>query len=126
MKHNATEPRTTGREPMHAAYVLLVITFAALYCPNAQAQYTESVIYTFAGGSDGGHPVSGLVFDSAMANLYGVTHYGGKHAAGRAYKLTPPTGGGGGPGQKPYCMTFARLLFSPKSLANSENTLTGG
>ena len=36
----------------------------------------ETVLYSFAGGSDGGNPHAGLVRDSA-GNLYGTTAYGG-------------------------------------------------
>jgi uncharacterized repeat protein (TIGR03803 family) len=43
--------------------------------PGSQG-WTESVSYTFTGGSDGGAPASTLIFDSA-GNLYGTTRYGG-------------------------------------------------
>ena len=38
---------------------------------------TESVVYSFAGGADGSHPVGGLVRDTKTGNLYGTTVYGG-------------------------------------------------
>jgi len=44
--------------------------------------WTETVLWNFAGGSDGSNPQSGVIFDSA-GNLYG-TNYGGT-----AYELTP-------------------------------------
>jgi uncharacterized repeat protein (TIGR03803 family) len=40
------------------------------------AVWTESVLYSFAGGSDGQEPAAGLVMDSSGA-LYGTTYYGG-------------------------------------------------
>jgi uncharacterized repeat protein (TIGR03803 family) len=38
--------------------------------------WTETVLYNFSGGSDGGYPIAGVVFDRA-GNLYGTTLYGG-------------------------------------------------
>jgi uncharacterized repeat protein (TIGR03803 family) len=61
-------------------------------------QWTESVIYSFQGGTaDGEYPGSaGVVFDG-LGNLYGVTYEGGSggqeygfNSTGVAYKLTPP------------------------------------
>ena len=40
----------------------------------------ETVLYSFAGGSDGANPHAGLVRDSA-GNLYGTTAYGGRVGA---------------------------------------------
>jgi uncharacterized repeat protein (TIGR03803 family) len=42
---------------------------------------TESVLYSFAGGSDGGDPYGGLVRDKA-GNFYGTTSYGGNSGYG--------------------------------------------
>jgi uncharacterized repeat protein (TIGR03803 family) len=44
--------------------------------PNSHSGWTESLIYTFKGGSDGLGPVAGLTLDSA-GNLYGTTQDGG-------------------------------------------------
>ncbi|MGA7634207.1 MAG: choice-of-anchor tandem repeat GloVer-containing protein [Terriglobales bacterium] len=49
--------------------------------------WTESVVYGFSGGSDGGEPNSGVVADS-KGNLYGVTGSGG-FGQGVAYQVTP-------------------------------------
>jgi uncharacterized repeat protein (TIGR03803 family) len=59
------------------------------------APWAFSVLYAFAGGTDGCEPeASGLVADS-LGNLYGVTPEGGKCSAGCnvgvVYKLSPPT-----------------------------------
>ena len=55
---------------------------------------TETVLYNFTGGSDGGDPYGGLIRDS-RGNLYGTTAYRGEKACaagpgcGVVYKLTP-------------------------------------
>ena len=40
--------------------------------PNGAGGYTESVLFSFTGGADGGTPQGGLLIDSA-GNLYGAT-----------------------------------------------------
>ncbi|HEX3666381.1 MAG TPA: choice-of-anchor tandem repeat GloVer-containing protein [Rhizomicrobium sp.] len=47
---------------------------------------TETVIYRFTGGDDGGLPLSGLVADRNF-NLFGTTGMGGAHTLGVVYKL---------------------------------------
>lgn len=48
---------------------------------------SESVLYSFTGGADGGSPMFGvLVFDTA-GNLYGTTSDGGVHGDGTVFKL---------------------------------------
>jgi len=44
--------------------------------PTARGSWSESVIYSFAGGADGARPQDGLVADAA-GNLYGTTPMGG-------------------------------------------------
>jgi len=44
------------------------------------------LIYSFTGGSDGGHPYAGLLRDSA-GNLYGTTKYGGAFNAGTVFRI---------------------------------------
>ena len=55
--------------------------------------WTETVLHTFSGYTDGGSPWAGLVFDTA-GNLYGTTPYGGDYYAGTVFELTPTAGGG--------------------------------
>jgi uncharacterized repeat protein (TIGR03803 family) len=71
---------------------------------------TETVLYTFAGGTDGGTPESGLVMD-AQGNLYGTTYQGGAVTCGcgTVFKVTPGgtesvlhTFTGGADGVKPH------------------------
>jgi len=49
---------------------------------------TETVLYSFAGGSDGEYPQSGLAED-AQGNLYGTTTEGGTDNLGTVFKLAP-------------------------------------
>jgi uncharacterized repeat protein (TIGR03803 family) len=63
--------------------------------PSTQGgAWTETVLYSFAGGSDGKSPVAGLVFDTA-GNLYGTTFFGGTTNAGTVFQLMPPATEGG-------------------------------
>ena len=43
--------------------------------------WTESVLYSFTGGNDGGTPYSGVILDST-GNLYGTAYYGGANTLG--------------------------------------------
>lgn len=72
--------------------------------PALGGGYTESVIYTFSGGADGGSPAAGLVADAA-GNLYGTTVFGGQGGSsectigpstgcGVVFELSPKSGGG--------------------------------
>jgi uncharacterized repeat protein (TIGR03803 family) len=54
--------------------------------------WTETVLYSFAGGADGLGPQSDLNFDQA-GNLYGTTNNGGSPGNGIVFKLTPGQGG---------------------------------
>jgi len=55
--------------------------------------WTESVIHSFTGGTDGQAPQAGVVFD-AKGNLYGATVRGGSTDTGVVFKLSPASGGG--------------------------------
>jgi len=65
--------------------------------PNVDGSWTESVLYSFTGGVDGGAPYSTLVFDGSGA-LYGTTPGGGNLSCsftgssggcGVVFKVTP-------------------------------------
>jgi uncharacterized repeat protein (TIGR03803 family) len=70
---------------------------------NSAGTWTESRLYTFTGGSDGGFPESAVIL-APSGVLYGSTFWGGTPAAcavgdypqgcGTVYQLTAPTGGG--------------------------------
>jgi hypothetical protein len=69
----------------------LVFTLAIAATQPAQAQIF-TVLHTFTGGQDGGHPVAGLTMDKA-GNLYGTAEEGGsgncngEYACGTVYRL---------------------------------------
>jgi uncharacterized repeat protein (TIGR03803 family) len=48
---------------------------------------TETVLYSFTGGTDGGTPSGGLVQDSA-GHLYGTTSFGGANGFGTVFEIT--------------------------------------
>jgi uncharacterized repeat protein (TIGR03803 family) len=58
---------------------------AAPPCETALCPWTETVLYSFTGGSDGSGPGYGhLIFDKA-GNLYGETLWGGAYGAGTCF-----------------------------------------
>jgi uncharacterized repeat protein (TIGR03803 family) len=54
--------------------------------PQLGGAWTEKVLYSFTGGSDGGYPYAGLVIDPA-GNLYGTTLNGGTANVGVVYEV---------------------------------------
>lgn len=64
--------------------------------PNSNGTWTETVLYNFTGGSDGGQPYGSLVFDTA-GNLYGTTNFGGSSncnmGCGTVFELIHGSGG---------------------------------
>jgi uncharacterized repeat protein (TIGR03803 family) len=55
--------------------------------PDGTGGWTESILYSFQGGSDGSLPMGGLVFDS-KGNLFGTTEKGGSSNQGTIYELS--------------------------------------
>jgi uncharacterized repeat protein (TIGR03803 family) len=49
---------------------------------------TETVLYSFAGGSDGQHPYAGVI-QGSDGNFYGTTYQGGAGGYGTVFKVTP-------------------------------------
>ena len=95
--------------------------------PNTDGTWSQSVLYSFTGGADGGYPFAGLISDSA-GDLYGTTSGGGSGSCSNAYtqgcgvvfELAPNLDGswtesvlysftGGADGAQPE----ARLTFDP-------------
>lgn len=62
------------------------LTFPARVCEAANCPWTESVLYRFTGGSDGGNPTGYVTFDAAD-NIYGTTEGGGSANEGTVFKL---------------------------------------
>ena len=53
-------------------------------------KWTETILYSFGGGTDGVTPVGGVSFDAA-GNLYGTTSAGGVYGYGTIFQLVPGT-----------------------------------
>jgi uncharacterized repeat protein (TIGR03803 family) len=49
---------------------------------------TETVLYSFGGGTDGANPYGDLM-QATDGNFYGMTYYGGTNNEGTAFKITP-------------------------------------
>jgi hypothetical protein len=70
--------------------------------PSSGGNWTETVLYSFTGGTDGGNPTA--VIPDNSGNLYGTTYTGGDAndcgweppymGCGVAFKLAPPNGSG--------------------------------
>jgi uncharacterized repeat protein (TIGR03803 family) len=74
------------------AKVVVVLTFLLFSVASGLAG-TETVLYSFAGGTDGASPYqAGVIFDSA-GNLYGVTNSGGLYGQGTVFELSPSPDG---------------------------------
>jgi len=58
---------------------------------NSSGTYTEKVLYTFMGGSDGGWPYAGLIMDKS-GNLYGTAVRGGAGGNGIVFEMVNSSG----------------------------------
>ena len=97
---------------------------------NILGGWTDTVLYSFTGGSDGSSPASDLVFDEA-GNLYGTMGNGGTYGKGAVYELVPTAGGwayrvvysfsGGSDGAKP----IVNVMLDPSGNLYGA-TYTGG
>lgn len=57
--------------------------------------WTESVLYSFSNGADGGAPYYGSLVLGSGGQLYGTTETGGANDTGTVFSLTPPATGAG-------------------------------
>jgi uncharacterized repeat protein (TIGR03803 family) len=53
---------------------------------KSNGSWTESILYSFTGGTDGGASAAGLIFDG-NGNLYGTTSVGGLYNGGTVFQL---------------------------------------
>src|SRR5271166_3149025 len=58
----------------------------------SHGSWTESILYRFTGGNDGGAPTAGLIFDDG-GNLYGTASVGGLNNRGTVFQLMPEGSG---------------------------------
>jgi len=66
----------------------LLIALALFFGAQSAFAQTETILYSFKGGTtDGAEPSSGLLMDSS-GNLYGTAVLGGSHGYGTAYELS--------------------------------------
>jgi uncharacterized repeat protein (TIGR03803 family) len=62
---------------------------------NADGLWAETVLYSFAGGSDGAYPTAGLASGAGWDGFFGTTTYGGANcyaseSCGTVFQMTPP------------------------------------
>ena len=72
---------TTDQAGADSSGVLYKLTHSA-------AGWTQTVLYTFTGGNDGGLPLSAVSFDT-KGNIYGTTVQGGTSTFGTVYEFQP-------------------------------------
>jgi uncharacterized repeat protein (TIGR03803 family) len=56
--------------------------------PQTDGTWTETVLHSFTGETDGAIPIGGVIFDAA-GNLYGMTSMGGAFKKGTVFELSP-------------------------------------
>jgi uncharacterized repeat protein (TIGR03803 family) len=78
---------------LRGALILAAIVVLVLITAGPARGQTETVLYSFTGGSDGGGPLASLTSDSA-GNLYGTTYGGGLWGYGTVFELSPNGSGG--------------------------------
>ena len=83
---------TTSGGGQHSSGVVYKLSPPATVCKSFLCPWTETLLYQFTGGADGGVPNAGVIFDGA-GNLYGTTGGGGTGGYGVVFKLTPSGSG---------------------------------
>jgi uncharacterized repeat protein (TIGR03803 family) len=82
---------------------------------RSNSGWTQTVLYTFEGSTDGQNPVGGVILDGA-GNLYGGTFDGGINGGGTVYELSPSSAG----------WTFTTLYSFTGGYGGPYNKLTFG
>ncbi|HEY3638991.1 MAG TPA: choice-of-anchor tandem repeat GloVer-containing protein [Rhizomicrobium sp.] len=65
--------------------------YGAIFQLKPGATWTENILHSFQGTTDGSYPYAGLVSDAA-GNLYGAATDGGTNGGGSIFELTPSGG----------------------------------
>jgi uncharacterized repeat protein (TIGR03803 family) len=86
--NSATNRRSWILRAMIFSVLPLAVLSALLIVARPVQAQTETVLYTFTEGNDGGNPYGGLIFDGS-GNLYGTTQYGGTYGYGVVFELSP-------------------------------------
>jgi len=87
---------------------------------HTKSGWTEKVLHSFAGGTDGWAPYGGVVVDSA-GNVYGGTRFGGGSCdCGVVYELSPAATA---TGRKPFS-THSPAMRIPKAVRWARSHLT--
>ncbi len=79
---------TTSVGGAHGQGTVFNLTPPPHFCSHVSCDWTETVLYSFQGGSDGANPYGSVMFDQA-GNIYGTTQYGGTNRDGTVFELTP-------------------------------------
>lgn len=83
---------TTSVGGQHGAGVVYKLSPPATICKSFACPWTETPLYQFTGGVDGGNPDAAPIFDST-GNLYGTAGTGGTGNNGVIYRLKPAQNG---------------------------------
>jgi uncharacterized repeat protein (TIGR03803 family) len=112
-------PMKLAATTIRSSLPLVVLAVLLLVAARAAQAQTETVLYNFTGGSDGGSPNSHLTSDAA-GNLYGTTFGGGAFLVGTVFELSPNGGGGwsetvlhsfGGGNSDGYLPNYSYVIF---------------
>jgi hypothetical protein len=82
-----------GNNPSCATYGGCGVVFEMVQSPQT-GKWSQNILYSFSGGSDGGSPSAPLLLDSS-GNVYGSTIGGGGDNLGTIFELSPPAAPGG-------------------------------
>jgi uncharacterized repeat protein (TIGR03803 family) len=77
----------TGAGGSHGDGVLFGLSPSGAILPSVFSNWTERLLYSFTGGSDGSQPGDGLVLDTS-GNIYGTAYGGGANGKGTLYEFT--------------------------------------
>jgi uncharacterized repeat protein (TIGR03803 family) len=103
-----------GNNPSCTTYGGCGVVFEMVQSPQT-GEWSQDILYSFSGGSDGGNPNAPLMLDSS-GNVYGSTYAGGATNLGAIFELSPPAAPGG-------AWTESVLYSFVSSLENSPTAL---